>query len=201
MKPKALDLFSGAGGAAMGIYRAGFDVVGVDIKQQSRYPFRLVQADAFRLPFDLKSFDFIWASPPCQRFTNARVIHGNDHPDLLTPMREQLKASGVPWVIENVPGAPMRADVVLCGSLFGQPKLRRHRLFEFWKPSLMLVPPCSHGPETISVFGHGGHVYHGLEEWREIMGIDWMTRDELAQAIPPAYSEFLCRQILKQIRA
>ncbi len=89
----------------------------------------------------------------------------------------------------------MRADVILCGSMFGERRLRRHRLFELSWPVGFLVPPCNHGPETISVFGHGGHVYHGVENWREVMGIDWMTRDELAQAVPPAYSEYLARQL------
>jgi DNA (cytosine-5)-methyltransferase 1 len=183
----------------MGLHRAGFDVTGVDIRPQPHYPFRFIQADA--MTFDLDGFNFIWASPPCQCFTRARVIHGNEHPDLLTPTRDRLMKQDAPWIIENVPGAPMRPDVVLCGSMFGQPKLIRHRWFECsWKP-LLLVHPCQHAKETISVFGHGGHVYHGVQEWREIMEIDWMTRDELAQAIPPYYSEFLGRQIIKMLAA
>jgi len=192
---KALDLFCGAGGAGMGIHMAGFEVTGVDIKPQPRYPFKFIQADAMTFPLD--GYDFIWASPPCQAFTNARVIHGREHPDLLTPTRERLKATDCPWIIENVPGAPMRADVVMCGSLIGQPRLKRHRLFEFWVPTLILLPSCSHADEIISVFGHGGHIYHGVDDWREVMGIDWMTRDELAQAIPPAYSKFLCQHVMQ----
>ena len=154
----------------------------------------------------LADFDAIHASPPCQAFTTARVIHGRDHADLLTPCRELLRKSGLPWVIENVPGAPMRPDVVLCGSMFpdlrsASGELRRHRWFEFWQSTLSLVQPCQHGPVTVSVFGHGGHVYNGVEEWREVMGIDWMTRDELAQAIPPAYTEYVGRFLLAEAGA
>jgi DNA (cytosine-5)-methyltransferase 1 len=203
MRPLLLDLFCGAGGAAMGYHRAGFEVVGVDIKPQPNYPFEFVQADAMTYPID--GLDAIHASPPCQAFTTARVIHGRDHLDLLTPTRERLRATAVPWVIENVPGAPMRPDVVLCGSMFPELRsangeLRRHRWFEFWQPTLSLVQPCQHGPVTVSVFGHGGHVYNGVDEWREVMDIDWMTRDELAQAIPPAYTEHIGGFLLDAIR-
>ncbi len=201
---RLLDLFCGAGGAAMGYYRAGFDeIVGVDIAKQPRYPFTFVQADALEYVAEHgREFDLIHASPPCQAFTTARVIYGKQHDDLLTPTRRLLQTLPVPWVIENVPGAPMRADIVLCGSMFGEPRLKRHRLFEFWKQptDLILLPPCSHAKQIISVFGHGGHVYHGVQEWREVMGIDWMLRDELAQAIPPAYTEFIGREFLRQIQ-
>ena len=192
---RALDLFCGAGGAAMGLHRAGYEVVGVDIKPQPRYPFEFHQADAMEYP--LEGFDLIWASPPCQAFTTARVIHGREHPDLLTGTRERLMTQSAPWVIENVPGAPMRPDYVLCGSQFGERRLKRHRWFEVSWQSAHLLPPCAHGREIVSVFGHGGHVYHGVEDWRRVMGIDWMTRDELAQAIPPAYSEWIGRRILE----
>ncbi len=198
---RVLDLFSGAGGAARGYQQgfrdAGLDVrvTGVDLSPQPNYcGDTFVQADAMTYPLD--GFDFIHASPPCQAFTVARVIHGNEHADLLTPTRQRLIEHGVPWIIENVPNSPMRRDIVLCGSMFGERRLRRHRWFELWEPSLMpLVPPCHHGDETVSVFGHGGHVYHGVELWREVMGIDWMGRAELAQAIPPAYTEYLARQL------
>ncbi|KKN25152.1 hypothetical protein LCGC14_0887610 [marine sediment metagenome] len=194
-KPILVDLFCKAGGASMGYHRAGFRVVGVDIEPQPRYPFEFILADAMTFP--LGGFDFIHASPPCQAFTVARVIHGREHPDLLSPIRERLRQQPTPWVIENVPGAPMRSDLILCGSMFGEPRLRRHRLFEFWEPPPNLQPPCpcNHGKQTISVFGHGGHIYHGVAEWREVMGIDWMTRDELAQAIPPAYTEWIGRRL------
>ena len=206
-KPKLLDLFSGAGGAAMGYHRAGFDVTGVDIKPQKNYPFDFIQADALEYAAEHgHEFDVIHASPPCQAFSNARVIHGNDHPDLLTPTRELLQQIGAPWVIENVPGAPMRRDLILCGSMF--PELRdgdfgivRHRWFEFSENRLFLVPPCQHPPRVISVFGHGGHIYHGVAHWRRVMGIEWMNRDELAQAIPPAYTEYIGEQLLWHLEA
>lgn len=197
IRPKALDLFCGAGGASMGLYRAGFDVVGVDIKPQPRYPFRFHRADA--LAFPLEGYDFIWASPPCQAYTAARTIHGRKHPELIEPTRARLEASGTAWCIENVPGAPLRHSIILCGSMFGERRLIRHRLFELSWEWFELVPPCSHGPVTVSVFGHGGHVYNGVAEWKDVMGIDWMNRDELAQAIPPAYGEFIGRAALKQL--
>jgi len=196
---RLLDLFCGAGGAAYGYHLAGFDdIVGVDIKLQPRYPFEFVQADALDYVAEHgQEFDVIHASPPCQAFTNARVIHGREHPDLLTPTRDSLDRVGKPWVIENVPGAPMRVDLMLCGSMFGESRLKRHRWFEFWAVlPLMLLPPCGHSKQIVSVFGHGGHRYHGVAEWREVMGIDWMIRDELAQAIPPAYTEWIGSKIL-----
>ena len=209
MVVRLLDLFCGAGGAAKGYADAGFEVVGVDIKPQPNYPFEMYLGDALdhlrNWPPPFERFDAIHASPPCQAFTNARVIHGRDHVDLLTPCRELLKASGLPWVIENVPGAPMRKDLILCGTMFGledeHGQLRRHRWFEFSDPRMApLVSPCRHGKKTISVFGHGGHVYHGVDQWRSVMGIDWMTRDELAQAIPPAYTRFIGEQLIEQLR-
>ena len=199
---RLLDLFCGAGGAAMGYHRAGFDeIVGVDIAPQPHYPFEFIQADAMTFPLD--GFDVIHASPPCQVFSRARLIHGvGEHVDLLTPTRARLNKSGTSWVIENVPGAPMRRDLVLCGSQFGLRQgdlgLIRHRWFEFRDPPFALLPTCSHPPEIVSVFGHGGHIYHGVAQWRSLMGIDWMTRDELAQAIPPAYTEWIGRRILER---
>jgi DNA (cytosine-5)-methyltransferase 1 len=201
-RPRLLDLFCGAGGCSMGYHRAGFDVVGVDIEPHPDYPFEFHEADAMTFPLD--GFDVIHASPPCQAFTVAGVINGNSHhQDLLTPTRERLIEHGAPWVIENVPGAPMRKDLVLCGTMFGfrskHGQLIRHRWFEFGQDFFALVPPCNHQGPTVSVFGHGGHVYHGVDDWREVMGIDWMKRDDLAQAIPPAYTEFVGQQLLTQL--
>ena len=200
---RALDLFSGAGGATKGLQNAGFHVTGIDNRPQPRYcGDAFIQADALLPPVRLEDFDFIWASPPCQAFTNARVIHGKKHEDKLTPTRQMLEASGRPWVIENVPGAPMRADYILCGSRFGERRLKRHRLFETSWRGAALLPPCDHEDGNIvSVFGHGGHIYHGVADWRRVMGIDWMTRGELAQAIPPAYSEFIARAFLDSLTA
>jgi DNA (cytosine-5)-methyltransferase 1 len=204
MRPRLLDLFCGAGGCSVGYHRAGFDVVGIDINPQPNYPFEFHQGDAMTFPLD--GFDAIHASPPCQAFTTARVIHGREHPNLLTPTRERLREWGTTWVIENVPGAPMRPDMILCGSMFPElgsanGGLIRHRWFELGWGGFALVPSCQHSDTTISVFGHGGHVYHGVEDWRDVMGIDWMTRDELAQAIPPAYTEFIGGYLMAEINA
>jgi DNA (cytosine-5)-methyltransferase 1 len=224
MKPRALDLFCGAGGAAMGLYRAGFDVVGVDIAPQPRYPFEFHQADALTFPLD--GFDFIWASPPCQAHTSMRVMHNaKDHDDLIPATRARLVASGLPWAMENVIGAPLDNPIMLCGTMFGlgveDAELRRHRLFETSVP-ILLTPQCQHGARatigvygghmrnrrrrTIGVYGEGcrdsrrkmdrGVADFSIDAGRAAMGIDWMTTAELSQAIPPAYSEFIGRAIL-----
>lgn len=197
-RPRLIDFFCKAGGCSVGYFRAGFEVVGVDIEPQPNYPFEFHQADAFEFPLD--GFDAIHGSPPCQAFTSARVIHGREHADLLTPFRKRLEEEAtVPWVLENVPNAPMRRDIILCGSHFPELRVRRHRWFEINWPLVELMPPCDHGRKTVSVFGHGGHIYHGVKDWREAMGIDWMTRDELAQAIPPAYTKWIGRRLLDVI--
>jgi len=201
---KLLDLFSGAGGAARGYQQAGFYVVGIDNRPMPGYAGNeFIQADALEYVYlHGHEFDAIHASPPCQAFTSARAIHGEPHTDLLTPTRTALQHNGRPWIIENVPNAPMRADLILCGSMFGKPQLKRHRYFEFsWELPLILLPPCSHAKQLISVFGHGGHIYHSVEQWRKLMGIDWMTRDELAQAVPPAFTEFTGRFLMAHLMA
>jgi DNA (cytosine-5)-methyltransferase 1 len=154
-KPKALDLFCGAGGASMGLHRAGFDVTGVDIKPQPRYPFAFIQADAMECPLD--GFDFIWASPPCQGYTLMQHMGkraGEAAPKLIEPIRKRLMASGSEWVIENVVGAPLQRCIVLCGSMFGL-GVRRHRLFE--ASVLLLQPTCQHEPNKwpVAVWGDG----------------------------------------------
>ena len=205
MKPLALDLFCGAGGAGMGLHRAGFDVIGVDVRPQPRYPFRFVQGDALRPPFDLSIFDLIWASPPCQRYTMAQnaAKNADAHPDLVLPVRVMLRASGVPYVIENVVGAPLENPATLCGLAFGL-KIKRHRLFE--TSFFMMTPPCpSHDEDYYVIFGHevrnrrkgvAAGRKNKIAEGRAAMGIDWMTRGELSEAIPPAYSEFIGRAAL-----
>jgi DNA (cytosine-5)-methyltransferase 1 len=215
-RPLAIDLFCGAGGAAMGLYRAGFDVIGVDLEPQPRFPFRFVLADALTYP--LRGADFVWASPPCQAHTAMRVMHNaRPHRDLIVPTRGKLVAAGIPWVIENVVGAPLICPVTLCGSMFGLgaagAKLRRHRLFEASFP-LIVDRRCNHDGETIGVYG--GHVRNRrrrensknrgvadfeLDQGRASMGIPWMTLTELSQAIPPAYSEFIGLQAMKFIRS
>lgn len=198
----ALDLFCCAGGASMGLHRAGYEVIGVDIEPQPRYPFTFVQADALKPPFDLRAFDLIWASPPCQRYTMAQnaAKNAHAHPDLVPPVRDMLEAAGVPYVIENVVGAPLRNYFMLCGLSFGL-KVKRHRIFE--SNVHFLTPPCpSHNQDYYVIFGHEvRNRRHGsaagrknkIAEGRKAMGIDWMTRGELSEAIPPAYSEFIGR--------
>lgn len=210
MTLRALDLFCSAGGASMGLSRAGFDVTGVDIVKQPRYPFRFVQADALEPPFALSRFDFVWASPPCQAHTSLKTMwNAKPHENLVDATRAMLRASGVPFVIENVPGAPLENPLTLCGSMFGlgvaDSDLRRHRLFETsW---FVLSPQCQHGERrTIGIHGEGCRdarrkVNRGIDDFkvgdgRKAMGINWMTLAELCQAIPPVYSEFIGRSFL-----
>jgi DNA (cytosine-5)-methyltransferase 1 len=202
--PRLLDLCCGAGGAAMGYHRAGFEVVGVDIESQPNYPFEFIRQDAIWLLRNmtrwLGTFDAIHASWPCQFASDLRHRTGKDYVDLLTPGRELMRRTGLPYIIENVPGAPLRVDLTLCGSMFGLGangrQLRRHRIFEtnFPTPSTLR---CRHAGQPIGVYGDGGggqmtRGYKGTpEEYREAMGIDWATRGEIAQAIPPAYTEHM----------
>lgn len=216
MKPRLLDLFCGAGGAAMGYHRAGFEVVGVDIKPQKHYPFEFHQADAMSYP--LEGFDVIHASPPCQAFSDMKTMwNANKHEDLLTPIRERLKATGRLYIIENVEGAPM-AGMILCGTTFGLgldshgAELRRHRQFETSFP--MLVPPCQHGRRTVGIYGdhlrdrrrtntERGVDYPDKEKLAlgsRAMGIDWMNWKELSQSIPPAYCEFIGKQLMEYLK-
>lgn len=205
---RALDLFCGAGGATRGLQLAGFHVTGVDIAPQPNYcGDDFIQRDALGvIGWRMSAWDFIWASPPCQAFTNAQRIRKNEHPDLIAPVRARLRDSGRPHVIENVPGAPLREPVELCGAMFGL-STYRHRLFECSFP----VAQPSHEPHTarqakmgrppkggefIQVVGN----FSGVQRAREAMGIDWMTRDELREAIPPAYSEFIGRAAINYIR-
>lgn len=204
----ALDLFCGAGGASMGLHQAGFNVTGVDIRPQPHYPFRFVQADALRPPFDLTRFDFIWASPPCQAYSQAALGQRNKgkiYPDLIASTRALLKRAGRVWVIENVPDAPLRPDVMICGCQMGL-RLRRERWFETSWQQFSLMHPCDHrGGPVVSVVGHGTPSWvkkqlgfnPTIRQYREAMGIDWMNRNELSQAIPPAYGEFIGRAAMR----
>lgn len=206
-RPLLLDLFCGAGGAAMGYYRAGFDVVGIDIKRQPRYPFPFIQGDALNPPVDLTKFDAIHASPPCQKYSAATKHLAKMSPKLIEPMRALLKGSGKPYVMENVPGAPLKWPMMICGLALGL-KVKRHRLFESGHLMLSLLCPQSHPGNWFVVFGHEvrdrrhGHAAgrkNKLAEGREAMGIDWMTRGELSEAIPPAYTEFIGKQLIQQL--
>jgi SAM-dependent methyltransferase len=184
---RLLDLFCGAGGAAVGYARAGFEVVGVDIEPQPNYPFEHHGADAMTFP--LEGFDAIHASPPCQHYAPVTRWRGSadNHPDLLQPTIDRLEAAGVPYVVENVPFAPMAPDLILCGSMFGLP-VRRHRWFlTSWQQAWM-TQPCAHRAEDYS-FDHGGKQPESV--YRDAMGCEWMTVAESRNAIPPAYCAFI----------
>lgn len=212
---KILDLFCGAGGCSVGYARAGFHVVGVDIEPRHHYPFfNVVQDDAIAVLRDIEyvqAFDAIHASPPCQAYSVSKSIHGSGHkhPDLVGPVRDLLEATGLPYVIENVPGAPLINPTVLCGQTFGL-GVFRHRLFETNWPSS--APHHEPHDGTVgdgryfTVAGHGGgrstrDGFHlgSKEEWETAMGIDWMDKDELAQAIPPAYTHHIGGQLMKYL--
>ncbi len=217
------DLFCGAGGAAKGLHDAGFEVVGFDINPQKNYPFEFHQADA--LTVDLRKFNAVWASPPCQHYTQALTNSGGfnqngirktkeDYPDLLGDVKSLFQAIEVPWIIENVVGAPFDWGVVLCGQSFGLP-IYRHRVFQ----SSHLVFAPGHIKHTKRIQdGTIVPVYNGKwmtngsafpvprevrtrQAWRTAMGIDWMTKQELTQAIPPAYSAFLGKQLIECVRS
>jgi DNA (cytosine-5)-methyltransferase 1 len=215
-RPRLLDLFCGAGGCAMGYHRAGFEVVGVDIEPQPNFPFEFHRADALEFPLD--GFDAIHASPPCQAYLNLAGVNRAqgrpyDHERLIAAIRERLLGFGRPYVIENVADArpELRAPVRVCGTSFGLP-LRRHRLFESNMP--LDGTPCAHGRFTeprywtgwrpngehrlstvVQVYGNAG----GKHEWPAAMGIDWMTNDEMAEAVPPAYTEHIGAQVMATI--
>lgn len=200
---KALDLFCCAGGASEGLRRAGFDVVGVDIEQQPHYPFEFHLADALTFPLD--GFDFIWASPPCQAYTLCQRIRDREHPDFIAPIRHRLMASNTSWCIENVAGAPLIDPIELCGAMFGL-RTYRHRLFECSFPIKAPHHPIHTAPlrkmgrpvregEFIHVVGN----FSGAQLAREAMDIDWMPRDKLREAIPPAYAEHIGRTALAHL--
>lgn len=220
-RPMLLDLFAGAGGAAVGYHRAGFDVVGVDIKPQPHYPFNFWQMDALKFLTRFARFwDFaaVHASPPCQNYlnlggVNRKLGRNYDHPDLVAKTRALLEDTGLPYVIENVEGSPLHDPVRICGTGLDLP-LRRHRLFE---SNLKLTGiPCAHNKFTepkywtgwrpngqhrlstvVQVYGNAG----GTEHWPAAMGIDWMTNKEMCEAIPPAYTAYIGAQLLDAIKA
>jgi len=227
-RPILLDAFCGAGGCTRGYQEAAFYAVGVDIEPQSNYcGDEFVQADALDVlrvllageewnGYVLSDFAAVHASPPCQFYSRLAAMHpGREYPDLVEPTRELLIATGLPYVIENVPGAPLATasdlfgnhGVELCGSMFGlgvdRGYLRRHRLFE--TSFSVLQPTCAHKGMAVGVYGHGGHsgkhrmLYRA--EAAEALQIDWMTRDEMCQAIPPAYTRHIGSYLLTHIEA
>lgn len=217
-KPRLLDLFCCAGGAGMGYSRAGFEVWGIDITRQRNYPFPMIVTDALELtPKFLASFDAIHASPPCQSYSDLakRNRNGHEWPRLIEPVREMLIETGLPYVIENVEGAPLHNAVVLCGTMFKGLRVLRHRLFE--SNFLILTPSHSKHPKVHTFDKRKTH-FGKTDEWKDFvqvtgggnctlaaaraaMGIDWMTKGEINESIPPAYTQFIGEQLLKQMAA
>lgn len=202
---RLLDLFCCAGGAAKGYADAGFEVVGVDINPQPHYPYEFHQSDALTYPLD--GFEVIHASPPCQAYSATRWVGNNlDAPRLIEPARERLAASGKPYIIENVVGAPLKDPLLLCGLMFGT-LLYEHRLFETsfpaasiehpqhsWRTTKMGRPPKN--DECLQVVGH----FSGVSEAKSRMRTPWMTQYELSQAIIPAYTEYIGKEFLRNFK-
>jgi len=225
MDERILDLFCRAGGASVGYCRAGFGyIVGVDIEPQKRYPFEFVQGDALEfLAEHGQDFDVIHASPPCQVYSVTKSLTTKKHPDLVAKTRELLLEVGKPYVIENVPGAPLDNPLMLCGTMFGL-RVIRHRLFEIW-PETIWFPPfaCNHwgkraptfrGEQKAAGIKNGDKTFLDKFDFITVAGscflkqdaqiamdIDWMTGAELAQAIPPAYTEYIGKILLERKRA
>lgn len=206
-----------AGGAAAGYVRAGFEVVGVDSEQQPHFPYEFHQADILTYPFD--GFDVVHVSPPCQRFSDLAHRNGNadDWPDLIAPLRKRLLEWGGPYIIENVEGAPLIDPIMLCGTMFAGLRVIRHRLFESNMP-LYARPHLAKVMGHPLVFTHDKRKRHygkldqdtafvqvtgggnaTVANKADAMGIDWMTGAELNEAIPPAYTEYLGRQLIQQV--
>jgi DNA (cytosine-5)-methyltransferase 1 len=217
-KPRLLDLFCCAGGAGVGYSRAGFEVVGVDINPQSNYPLPFIQADVFSLkPKFIAQFDAIHASPPCQSYSDLAKRNRNAHewPRLIEPTRKMLVKSGLPWVIENVDGAPLRDPIVLCGTMFPGLRVLRHRLFESNFP---IVQPLHEKHPKVHTFDRRKSHFGKTDEWkdfvqvtgggnctlaaaRDAMGIDWMTKNEINESIPPVYTLYVGLQLLRHLSA
>lgn len=213
-RPRLADLGCGGGGAGWGYDLAGFEVTGFDLYPQPHYPFTFCQADMRDV--ELGGFDAVHVSAPCQLWSPSTLSQrraGRVYPDLITPMRPRLAAYRGPWVMENVPEAPLRHDLVLCGCQFGLEipgvgQLLRPRAFEFsWRP---VLPPRGHDHRlpAISVCGHGtpawqrrrtGHIR--VAAWREVMGISWTDRARLAEAVPPVYTQLAGDLLMEQVMA
>lgn len=204
--PKLLDLFCGAGGCSVGYHRAGFEVTGVDLYPQPRYPYQFIQADALEYLADhWRDYDVIHASPPCPPHTAINHARKGKLQSLIEPTREALRSTGKPYIIENVPGAPLLDPLILCGTMFDL-QVIRHRLFE---SNLMLTKPrqCRHMGSVadgtyVSVHGGGQRSTHTIpykeqrKRWEVAMNVHWMgTRKELVNAIPPAYTEWIGNQL------
>lgn len=227
-RPLLLDGCCCEGGCSIGYHRAGFDVVGVDIERQPRYPFEFVQADILNLPFDLDEFDVVHVSPPCQFYSITKHSHSKQHPDLVGPVLDMLREWGGTWVVENVVGAPLPDAIEVCGAAMGCTAedvdgvplvLRRHRLFA--SNVALLNMPCqckvyrARGIRVGGVYGGGPSnraiSTRDLKTFRggytptksvraDLIGVNHMTMHGLAQAIPPAYTEFIGAQLMQHVR-
>lgn len=210
-RPRVLDLFCCQGGAGKGYADAGFDVTGVDIDPQPRYPFRFIQADAIDFAREHgAAFDFIHASPPCQFDSDCQRIQRNPHPDLIGPTRTALEVTGRPWVIENVRGAlaKLHTPVLLCGAMFGLATYR-HRYFEtggnfhFVQPRHLrhMAPQAKMGrPVPAGHYGQFIGNFSGVPLAREVMGVPWMNRDGIRECIPPAYTQHIAEHVLSHVQ-
>jgi DNA (cytosine-5)-methyltransferase 1 len=215
-RPLLLDLFCCEGGAATGYHAAGFDIVGLDIDPQPNYPFQFIRADAldFLAMADLRRFDAIHASPPCQSYSTMtnNPDRPSKEPELIAPVRDLLMATGLPYVIENVVGARphMESPMSIHGGQFGL-NLYRPRLFE---SNVLLTPPpkAARPKNAAAVYGRKGDGRRlwtrkdgtelraaTLEEARQAMGMPWATWNGCREAIPPAYTNFVGRQLLAQL--
>ena len=202
-KPLLLDLFSGAGGAAVGYARAGFEVVGVDLAPQKNYPFKFIQADALDYVAGHGwRYDAIHASPPCEGFSHLTPKkHRAKHLNLIPHTRYFLQALGVPYVIENVYNArkQLHNPIMLCGTMFHLP-IERHRVFEIYPETFELLPPCCHAEKPIPINSSCAQRTANKAECSiGLGGVYWMTRDEMRKAIPPAYTDFIGAQLLRHI--
>jgi DNA (cytosine-5)-methyltransferase 1 len=217
VKPLLLDMFCCQGGAAEGYARAGFEVVGVDINPQPRYPFRFHRFDALQVldsvvrgggSFMGQKLDAIHASPPCQRYSNTQRIRDREHPDLIAPTRARLAASGLPYVIENVMGAAndLREPIMLCGAMFPALRVYRHRLFECSFPITAPAHPAHVAPqvkmgrapgpgEWVQAVGN----FSGVSEARGAMEMPWASREGLREAVPPAYAEYVGGYLMAEV--
>jgi DNA (cytosine-5)-methyltransferase 1 len=208
-QPTLLDAYCGAGGATRGYQRAGFHVIGVDTAPQPHYcGDEFYQADAITFIRAYgHGFGAIHTSPPCQAYTLCQRIRNQAHADLVADTRDALIAAGRPWVIENVEGSPLRDPVTLCGQTFPGLRVYRHRLFEtsFTLPPRPSCKPhryplCKMGrPPRPGEFMHVVGNFSGAAQAREAMGIAWMTRDELRESIPPAYTEYVGRYLMAAV--
>ncbi|QDN79481.1 DNA cytosine methyltransferase [Streptomyces sp. S1A1-7] len=211
-RPRLLDAFCCQGGAGKGYADAGFDVTGIDIHPQPRYPFTFIQAEAVAFIREHGAeFDVIHASPPCQHDSECQRIRGNQHPDLIAPTRAALEATGRPWVIENVKGAvpKLRTPVMLCGAMSGL-QTYRHRYFETGGSLTLLqplhpehlVPQAKMGrPVPPGHFGQYIGNFSGVDQARRVMGVPWMNRGGIRECVPPAYTQWVGASALAALRA